>query len=59
MHPLMIKLNLLYLRNDQQISLFVKPNIIDGNDSLGNSVKKKIVGIKLSLSNTEFAKKDP
>jgi regulator of sigma E protease len=45
------------LRNDQQISIFIKPNIIEGNDALGNSVKKKIVGIKLSLSKDDLQKK--
>ena len=51
------KVKFTLLRNDQQISLFVKPNIIEGNDSLGNSVKKKIVGIKLSLSKQKLQKK--
>ena len=38
----------LVLRNDQELSLFVKPNLVDGKDAFGNSVKKRIVGIKLS-----------
>ena len=29
------------IRNDQEISLLVKPNLVDGNDALGNSVKKE------------------
>ena len=29
------------LRNDQTISLLVKPDLVDGKDTLGNSVKKK------------------
>ena len=29
------------LRNDQELSILVKPNLVDGKDSLGNSVKKK------------------
>ena len=44
------------LRNDQELSLFIKPKIVDGKDSLGNSVKKKMVGVKLSLSNNELKK---
>jgi len=44
------------LRNDQEISLLVKPNLVDGKDSLGNFVKKRMIGIKLSLLNNEFKK---
>ena len=46
----------LILRNDQEISLLVKPNLVDGEDSLGNSVKKRMIGIKLSPLNNEFKK---
>ena len=42
------------LRNDQEVSLFVKPNLVEGKDSLGNQVKKRIIGIKLSPLNNEF-----
>ena len=44
------------LRNDQKISLLVKPNLVDGKDSLGNSVKKRMIGIKLSPFNNEYTK---
>jgi len=44
------------LRNDQEISLPVKPNLVDGEDSLGNAVKKRMIGIKLSPLNNEFNK---
>ena len=44
------------LRNDQEISLFIKPNIIDSKDAFGNSVKKRMIGIKLSPLNNEFKK---
>jgi len=44
------------LRNNQEISLYIKPNIIDSKDSLGNSAKKRIVGIKLSPLNNKFEK---
>ena len=45
----------LVLRNDQEFSLLVKPNLVDGKDSLGNSVKKRMIGIKLFLPlNKEF-----
>ena len=46
----------LLLRDDQEISLLVKPDLVDGKDSLGNSVKKRIIGIKLSPLNNEFKK---
>ena len=42
------------LRNNQEIYLLVKPKLVDGKDSLGNSVKKRMIGIKLSLSNNQF-----
>ena len=44
------------LRNDQEISKFIKPIFVDGKDSLGNTVKKRIVGIKLSPLNNEYNK---
>ena len=37
----------LVLRNDKKTSLFIKPDLVDGKDSLGNSVKKRMIGIKL------------
>ncbi len=44
------------LRNNDEIILKVKPNIIKGKDSLGNIVNKKIIGIKISPPNGEFNK---
>ena len=44
------------LRNDQLVTLYVKPNLVQGKDSLGNSVKKRMIGIKLSPFNNEFKK---
>jgi len=44
------------VRNDQEISINVKPNLVDGTDSLGNSVKKRMIGIKLSPFNNEYKK---
>ena len=46
----------LILRNDQEISLMIRPNLIDGKDSLGNSVKKRMIGIKLAPLNNKFQK---
>jgi len=50
------KIEFLILRNDQEISLLVKPNYVLGKDALGNSVKKRMVGIKLAPLNNEFQK---
>jgi len=48
----------LVLRNDNKISLFIKPDLVDGKDSLGNSVKKRMIGIKLILVN-DFYQRQP
>ena len=45
------------LRNNQEISLLIKPNLIESKDFLGNSAKKRMIGIKLSPLNNEFQKK--
>ena len=45
------------IRNGQEIFLFVKPELVDSKDALGNSVKKRMIGIKLSPLNNEFHKK--
>ena len=42
------------LRNSQEIDLKVKPKVVQGEDSLGNKVNKKIIGIKVSPLNNEF-----
>ncbi len=41
-------------RYDQLIALRVKPNIIDGEDNLGNKVKRRMIGIKLSPYNDKI-----
>ena len=43
------------LRNDQELSLSIKPKEIIGKDNLGNDAKK-IIGIKISPINNEFNK---
>jgi len=48
------EINFLILRNNQEISLLIKPNLVDGVDAFGNAVKKKMIGIKLSLSDNEL-----
>ncbi len=51
------EINLTVLRNDNELTFFVKPNFTTGKDSFGNELKKKIIGIKLIPLNNEFNKK--
>ena len=44
------------LRDNKKISKFIKPITVNGEDSLGNKVNKKIIGIKLSPLNNKFNK---
>ena len=41
-------------RFENELILKVKPNIVDAEDNMGNNVKKRIVGIKLSPFNNEI-----
>jgi len=50
------KIKFLINRNGNQISFLVTPNYVDGKDALGNSVKKRIIGIKLSPLDNQFNK---
>ena len=50
------KIEFVILRNEEKISKFIKPIVVSGEDSLGNKVNKKIVGIKLSPLNNKFNK---
>ena len=45
------------LRNDKEVEFHVKPNIIESEDSLGNKINKKIIGIKITPLYNEFNKK--
>ena len=42
------------LRNGNEITLQVKPKFIEGKDSLGNQINKKIIGIKVAPLNEEI-----
>ena len=42
------------LRNNDEIVLKVKSKVVKSEDSLGNKVNKKIIGIKISPLNNEF-----
>ena len=48
------KIDFKILRNGQEISLLIKPKIADGKDAFGNSVKKKMIGIKLSVPGNQL-----
>ena len=48
------KLSIEVLRNEKLIVLSVKPKLSEGKDSLGNSINKKIIGIKISPLNDEI-----
>jgi len=41
-------------RYDQEVLLKVKPNLIDTEDNLGNKIKKRMIGIKLSPYNNKI-----
>jgi regulator of sigma E protease len=43
-------------RNNEEIVKLIKPKLIETEDYLGNNVKKKIIGIKLSPLNNQFKK---
>ena len=42
------------LRNNQELILNVKPDLVDTIDSLGNKIKKRMIGIKLAPYNNEI-----
>ena len=42
------------LRNGNELTLQVKPKFIEGKDSLGNQINKKIIGIKVAPLNEEI-----
>ena len=44
------------LRGDQELDVLIKPNIIDSKDAFGNSIKKRIIGIKLLVSRDDLKK---
>ena len=49
-------INIKVLRNNDEIILKVIPRVVKGEDSLGNTVNKKIIGIKISPPNNEFTR---
>jgi len=50
-------INFIVLRNDFEISILVRPDLVDGKDTFGNSVKKRMVGIRLLPINNDLERK--
>tara|TARA_Y100000817_G_scaffold314588_1_gene314004 strand:- start:417 stop:1523 length:1107 start_codon:yes stop_codon:yes gene_type:complete len=50
------KINIEVLRNQQKILFTTTPDTIASTDAFGNSIKKKIIGIKIAPLNNEFKK---
>ena len=46
-------INFTVKRYDKDLTFRVKPNIVDGEDNLGNKISKRMVGIKLGAYNNE------
>jgi regulator of sigma E protease len=46
-------INFIVNRYDQDLTFRVKPNIVEGEDNLGNKISKRMVGIKLGAYNNE------
>jgi len=50
-------IDIVILRNNKELLLKIKPKKIPGEDSLGNKINKKIIGVKIAPLNSEFNKK--
>ncbi len=44
------------LRDQKELDLIAKPNIVEGKDAFGNQIKKRIIGIKIAPLDDEFNK---
>ena len=42
------------LRNSQKLIFYIKPDLVESEDPLGNKIKKRMIGIKLAPLNNEF-----
>jgi regulator of sigma E protease len=51
------EINFIFLRDNKEISIPIEPKLIDTKDYLGNSIKKRIIGIKLYAPGKELQKK--
>jgi regulator of sigma E protease len=48
------EINIEVLRNEETLTFSVKPKSFEGKDTLGNTINKKIIGIKISPLNDEI-----
>ena len=48
------RINIEVLRNEETLTFSVKPKSFEGKDTLGNTINKKIIGIKISPLNDEI-----
>ena len=48
------KISIKVLRNQRELTFVAEPNITESKDAFGNSIKKKIIGIKIGPPNDEF-----
>ena len=50
------EIDLTVLRNNQEMYFSIRPKIIDSKDTLGNNLKKKVIGIRIAPLNNEIKK---
>ncbi len=50
------KIDIYIQRNNREINFLIKPEITDTTDTLGNKVKKRVIGIQIAPANNEFNK---
>ena len=48
------QIDIMVLRNEETLIFSVKPKSFEGKDALGNTINKKIIGIKISPLNDEI-----
>ena len=48
------KISIKVLRNEKELTLVAEPNITESKDAFGNSIKKRIIGIKIGPVSDEF-----
>jgi len=48
------KISIKVLRNQREITLVAEPNVTESKDAFGNSIKKKIIGIKIGPASDQF-----
>jgi len=51
-------IDFIVIRNSNEIAFSIKPNLVNTKDSFGNSVKKRLIGIKLSPPNNQIKRKN-